>query len=133
MSGGLFGEIEKIEGAVGRARAEPAVAELNMLLHGSQDHRRHLLPPRNEIGERLREQSCGVAHGAARMRSAAHLHHVGVTEDDLHALNRHAEKIGNDLGEARLVTLSARLRADDDFHPPLRAHRDPCLLVRRAD
>src|SRR5262245_29011698 len=63
VSGGLFGEIEKIESAVGRARAEPAVAELNMVRNRSQDRRRHLLPPRHELGERLREQSCGVAHG----------------------------------------------------------------------
>ena len=48
------------------------------------------------------------------MRAAADPHHVGVAEDDLHALDRHAQQVGDDLREARLVALAARLRADDD-------------------
>src|SRR5438477_352140 len=81
---GLLGEFEKIEGAVGLARAESAVAELNMLRHRSQDRGGDSLALRDEVGQRLREQGRSMAHGAARMRAAAHLHHVGVAEDDSH-------------------------------------------------
>ena len=67
------------------------------------------------------------------MRAAAHLHHVGVAENDLHGLHRHVQQIGHDLGEAGLVALAARLRADHDIDASLRPHGDPRLLVGRAD
>src|SRR5262245_36531007 len=74
-----------------------------------------------------------MAHGAARMRAAADLHHVGVAEDDVHALDRHMKQVGYDLRKTRLVALAARLRADDDVHASLRPHGDARLLVGRAD
>src|SRR5262249_61551334 len=74
-----------------------------------------------------------MTHGTARMRSAAHLHHVRVAEDDLHALERDVEKVGHDLRKTRLVALAAWLGADDDVHAALRAHGDPRLLVGGAD
>ena len=52
------------------------------------------------------------------MRAAADLHDVGVADDDVDDVHRHAEKIGHHLREARLVALSARLRADDDVTRP---------------
>src|SRR5215467_13474465 len=67
------------------------------------------------------------------MRAAALPHHVGVAEDDAHALHRHAQKIGYDLPEPRLVAFAARLRADADVHASLRAHADARLLVGHAD
>src|SRR4029450_14056642 len=57
---GLLGELEKIERAVGLARAESAVAEFNMLPHTSQDRGSDFLALRNEVGQRLRAQRCGI-------------------------------------------------------------------------
>src|SRR5438552_1011287 len=61
------------------------------------------------------------------------LHRVGVTEDDLHALDRHLDEVGHHLREARLVPLPARLRADDHVDAAFGAHGDLRLLLRSAD
>src|SRR5262249_32724197 len=81
----------------------------------------------------LREHGRGVTHGTAGMRAAADLHHVGVAEDDVDALDRHVDEVGDDLGEARLVALAARLGADHHVDAALRTYADACLLVGRAD
>ena len=48
----------------------------------------------------------------------------------LHALDRHVKQIGDHLGEARLVALPARLRADDDIDAAAPgSHRDLRLLA----
>ena len=67
------------------------------------------------------------------MGAAAHLHHVGIAEDDLDGLGGHMQEVGDDLGKARLVPLSARLGADHDLDLSLRRHRDARLLVGCAD
>ena len=67
------------------------------------------------------------------MGSSAHLHHIGVADNNLHAIEGHVEEVGDDLGKTRFVALAARLRADDDVHASLRLHRDPRLLIGCAD
>ena len=67
----LLGELEKVEGAVGLARAESAVAEFDLIRRRSQNHGRDLPALGDELGKRLREHGRGVAHGTARMRAAA--------------------------------------------------------------
>ena len=55
------------------------------------------------------------------MRAAADLHHVGVAENDVHALDRNMQQVGDHLRKARLVALAARLRADDHIDVPFAA------------
>ena len=70
-----------------------------------------------------------MAHRTAGMGAAAGAHHVGVAENDAHALDRHVKQIGDHLRETRLVALPGRLRADDDIDMG-RAHYRGCTLMR---
>ena len=79
-----------------------------------------------------------MAHRASRMRPAADFHHRGIAVDDVHALVGNVKQIGHHLGEARLVALPVRLRADhgiDAGRPGriLRPHLELRLLLRRSD
>ena len=67
------------------------------------------------------------------MRAAAHLHHIGIAQHDVHPVERHVQEVSNNLGKAGLVALAARLRADDDIHASVRPHCDPRLLDRSTD
>src|SRR5258708_26493325 len=75
VSSGLLGELEKVEGAVCLARAEPSVGEFALVRRRLKDCGRDFLALRNEIGQCLREQRCGMPHGAAVMRSSVNLYH----------------------------------------------------------
>ncbi len=65
------------------------------------------------------------------MGAAPDLHHVGVAIDDLDALDRNMEQVGDHLGEAGFVPLARRLRADHHIDAPFRQHREAGLLVGR--
>src|SRR5262249_35815287 len=56
-----------------------------------------------------------AANGAAAVRAA-----LGVALDDRHRLERHAQLIGQDLGERGRVALALRRRADEATHFPRR-------------
>ena len=58
---------------------------------------------------------------------------MSVSPRMMHLLDGHLDHVGNDLGEARLVTLAARLRADHDLDPAVRLHLDLGALLRGAD
>ncbi len=133
MIGRVLRELEEIEGEIAVARAETAVGEFDLIRIGVEHHRGDLLAPGDQIGKGLRKHGGGVAHGASGMRAAAHLHHVGVAENDAHALDRQPHEVRHHLREARFVALAARLRADDDVDIAFRPHRDARLLVRRSD
>ena len=126
----LGGKFEEIEAAVGVARREAPVVELDLVRRLAEDDRGDALAFGDDLDGGLGEHGRGVAHRAAGMRAAADLHHVGVAEDDLHRFDRHVQEVGDDLREARLVALAARLRADHDVDTALRPHRDARLLVR---
>src|SRR5207253_7140756 len=122
------GELEEIQAAL--AGAEAAVLE----------HRTALKEERGEapavLDQRLRrdrEHGGGVAHRASRVRAAARAHHIGIAGNDAHALDRDAEELSNDLREAGLMPLAARLRADHHAHAALGKHGDLGALLRRAD
>src|SRR5262245_51032257 len=74
-----------------------------------------------------------MAHGAAGMRTATDLYHVGVAEDDLHLLDLHLDQGRYALREARLMALPGRLRADDDIDAAFRPYINLRLLLRRTD
>ena len=126
-------ELEEVQCAVGAARAKAAVAELDLVGRRAQNDAGRLFSFCNELRERLGEHRCGMPHGATGMGAATHLHHIGIAEDDLDGLGGHMQEVGDDLGKARLVPLSARLGADHDLDLSPRRHRDARLLVGCAD
>ncbi len=67
----------------------------------------------DQLDGSLGEHGRGMAHRAAGMRAAADAHHVGVAENDAHAVSRHVKQVGDHLGETGFVALPGRLRADD--------------------
>ena len=94
--------------------------------------RRSALPLGDQLRRGHRDHRRGMAHRAAGMRAAADADDVGVAHDDVDALDRHAKQLRRYLGEAGLVPLPGRLRADHDIDPAL-GHRDLGALARRAD
>src|SRR4051812_41465104 len=74
-----------------------------------------------------------MAHRAAGMRSPAHLHDIGIAENDAHLLNRYTDEVRNDLGKAGLVSLTARLRANHHIDKAIRPHGDARLFLGSPD
>src|SRR5690242_17532440 len=66
------------------------------------------------------------------MRAATELHELGVAREDTNFLERHAEPLGHELREARLVTLPRRDRPDDDIHASIRMHGHVRALARHT-
>ena len=66
------------------------------------------------------------------MGAAAGDDNISVAEDDAHRFERHHQKIGDHLGEARLMALAGGLGADDHVDM-VGADRDAGLLLWRAD
>ena len=67
------------------------------------------------------------------MGAAAGRNFRGVAADEDDVLRMHAEQIGHHLGEARLVALAGRLRADRKLDLAGAEHGDLDALVRNAD
>ena len=129
----LGGKLEKIEGQIGVARYEAAIAERDALRRCAHDDCGNLLALGNEIDRGLGEDRSGVAHGAAGMGAAADFHHIGIADNNAHALGRHVQQIRDHLRKTRLVPLPARLGADHHIDAAFRLHLDARLLARRAD
>jgi hypothetical protein len=66
------------------------------------------------------------------MGPAAGAHHIGVAQRDSHQFEGHAEQIRRHLGEARLVPLPGRLRADHHLDA-VGVDDQVGALLRRAD
>ena len=66
------------------------------------------------------------------MSASANGHHVGVAGDDVYVLDGRTQPLGHELGEAGLVALALRDRADDHIHDAIGAHGDLGPLARNA-
>ena len=131
---GLLGELEEIEAAVGAARAEAAVAELDLVRRRPEND-----APRSAcLGDRARAAALENTVAAWRMErpecEPPPTLTTSVSPRMIFTVSTGTRsRSDDDLGEARLVALAARLRADHDVDAALRPHRDPRLLVGRAD
>src|SRR6516164_1797708 len=67
------------------------------------------------------------------MRTASDADDVGIARDDIDAVWRYEEKVTDDLRETGLMTLTTRLRADDDINVPVGRHRNLSAFLGSAD
>jgi hypothetical protein len=73
-----------------------------------------------------------VKRPRANSRSAADRHPIGVAADQPHLIQLDPQPLHHELGEARLVALAGRERADHHVDPPVGPDRDVRPLARRA-
>src|SRR6516165_11493581 len=67
------------------------------------------------------------------MRTASDADDVGIARDDIDAVWRYEEKVTDDLRETGLMTLTTRLRADDDINAPVGRHGNLRAFLGSAD
>src|SRR3989442_6913 len=94
--------------------------------------RRHRLARGNDGGDRLDRRAARAKHRARGERTDAFRHAIGVAHHDARGLERHAETLGDDLREHRLVALTLRLAADRHLDDAVRQHAHLGELLRRA-
>src|SRR5262245_18082447 len=99
---------------------ERAVREFHVLRLDLQHVRRDLAAALDDAVRGIAHAHAGHAHGAARVRAAADRDDVGVALDQANLFERHAEPFAHALGEARLMPLPARERADGDLDDAIR-------------
>ena len=119
-----FGEIGEADGAVGAGDPHDAVADLEVADAGFQRFGRDLLQLVAEVAGGAFDAD---AAGRNRRRAAgaeAGGDLVGVALQDVHALRRHAELLGDELRIGGLVALPARLGADQDGDVAIGIERD---------
>src|SRR5216117_356773 len=80
----------------------------------------------------LRHHDGAEPHGAAGVGAAADGSEVGIAGDQSDLLEADTEPFDDELGEARLVTLAGRQRAEHDVDAAVGTHRDLGALARHA-
>ena len=119
-----FGQIGEADRAVGAGDPDPAVADLEVAGAGFQRFGRDLLQLVAELaGGALHADAAGRDRGRAAGAEAGR-DLVGVALQDMHALGRQAELLGDELRVGGLVALPARLRADQDGDVAVGIERD---------
>ena len=73
-----------------------------------------LLALGDDLVGRLDDGRAADRERARAVGAHAERHRAGVAVDDLDLLDRHAELVGDDLGEGRLVALAVAVRAGED-------------------
>ena len=126
------GHLEQPDPTIGARNGEPAARVRHVVRRGLQGKGRAALALGDQVVRRERDDRARHAHRAPGVRAAAEAHEVGVAGQDAYRLDLEPEAGGRDLGEARLVPLARGLGADHDLDDPVRAHRHPRLLARRA-
>ena len=126
------GDLQKADGAVGARDDEASVLEADVGLGRLQ----RVGGQRRALGDDLvrgaphrRAAHVGRARAAV---SAARDDQVGVALAEPDAFVRHAQPMGEDLRERRLVALADMLRAGDQRHRAVGLEADVDILVRRA-
>ena len=112
------------DGLVGVDDGEGAVRELHLVLVRLQHVRGDLLALGDDLVGRLDD---GRATHRQRSRAVGAQRVVGtpgVAVQNRDVLERHAELVGDDLSESRLVTLAVAVRAGDHRHGPGHVHPD---------
>ena len=122
----------EIHGAVGALDGEAPPRERHVFGGRLEEPRGDLSAALDDAVGGPGQHHAAEAHRAPGVRAAPDGHEVGVAGDEPHLLGGHAEPLGHELGEARLVALARRQRADDDLDAALGAHRDLRSLARRA-
>ena len=99
---------------------------------GFQEMRGDLLALDDDFVARLVERGAADHQRARAVSAHAELHLVGVAEDDVDVLERHAEPLGDDLSEGRLVSLAVIVRADQHRDLAGRMNANRRALVKAA-
>src|SRR5204862_3484528 len=73
---------------------------------------------------RLGHHDAGLTHRAAGMAAPADARDVGIAGEQAHLRKLDTEPLDEELGEARLVPLARRERADDHVDPAVGPHGD---------
>ena len=105
----------------GHAAVRARHRELPVLVHDVlggrlQEARRDAPAALDDLLGRARHRRAAHGEGARAAITAPGAERVAVTPEHLDALGRHAEPIGHDLGEGRLVSLPHRRRAGEQRH-----------------
>ena len=126
------GYLEQPYPTIGARDGEAAARVRHVARRRLQGEGRAALALGDQVVGRERDDRARHAHRAARVGAAAEAYEVGVTGQDAYRLDLEPEPRRRNLGEARLVSLARGLGADHDLDDPVRAHRHPRLLARRA-
>ena len=110
-------DLEEADRAIGPLHAEAPVPELDVRLGGLEEPGRDARAAGDDLVGGPRHHHRAEAHGAAGARSPTDGHAVGVPGDEAHLLEIDAQPLGQDLGEARLMPLPGRQRAEDELDP----------------
>ncbi len=138
---GVGGErhLEPRHGLVGAGDLQLAVLDDDVALVGFHQVGGDLLRLGLDLVERLDDRRHADGARARAIGAHAHLHLVGIAMHDRHAVDRHAETVGDELGEGRLVALPVAVRAGqhldraDRVDPHLRRFPQADAGAKRAD
>ena len=117
-------DLEQADRVVGALHGEAAVLELDVGGRGLQQMLGDARALLDDVVGGFLDDDAAEPHAAAGMRAAADRDAVGVAGDEAHAVDRHAEPFGDQLGEARLVALALRHGADHQLDDAVGLHRD---------
>ncbi|MEA3192053.1 MAG: aerobic carbon-monoxide dehydrogenase large subunit, partial [Betaproteobacteria bacterium] len=108
---GLQGDLAEAEGAVGAGDRELAVLELDVALARLEHVAGDLLALGDDLVDGLVDRRHADGARARAVGAHAELHLVGIAVHDGDGLDRHAEPVGDELGEGGLVALAVAVRA----------------------
>ena len=120
------------------ATRELAVLELDIGLGGFEQVGGDLAALGDDLVHRLDDRRAADGERARAVGAHAEGDLVGVAVDDLDALDRDAEPVGDELGEGRLVPLAVAVRSGEDrdaagrMDPDLGAFVEPGARAERA-
>src|SRR3546814_9022092 len=99
---------------VGAGDAELALVELDVLDRGLHEVRCDLAALLDDLVAGLGDGRAADGQRARAVGAHAHGDRAGVAVHDLDVLDRHADRVGDELGEGRTVVLAVAVRAGED-------------------